>query len=166
MNFEKKFENYLSEGLDPDELAQGKIVRSARVPETTGNFAPGSIVAFNYLFTSVQEFKRRLRNPSKAEENTEFGGKIIAVVVSNKRTKSGVFLSSKRNLLLSAFKIYRPNSGVINLILNSLYNHRERSTYRSIKTGLGLILGLSEYRTYDLGKVVHFHILKVSDGKE
>ena len=75
----------------------------------------------------------------------------VVLVVGN-RKGSGVFLSTKRNLLLSAFQL-SADTEILRIIIKKLYKRKDIARYDKIIAGLSAILGRSNYRTFMLSKI-------------
>ena len=105
-----------------------------RIPKSAAFISPGDVLMLTYP-------------KSKGPPET-----VIVLVVSNK-TGSGLFISTKKNILISCYRIDQSHTQVLEIILGALYKNRKSSSYSKIKSSLSTILGSSSYRTYKLNKV-------------
>ena len=116
------------------DLPVGKKLVAKRLPASTAAIFPGDILTFKY------------------------GGEtVMCLVVANQRTKIGLFISSKFNVLVSCFKIGGKSPTTLNLILDALYKNRVLASYQvlnqSTYTGMMALLGKDSYRTYMLNSM-------------
>lgn len=84
----------------------------------------------------------------------------VVLVVSNKKG-SGVFLSSRGNLLVSCFQL-NVSPEITSVILNKLYKNRVLASYRTITSGLRSLLGKDRYRTFKLNNIRELYTLKIN----
>lgn len=131
----KNFKDFISavgEGL-------GRSMSSKPVPRSVGYISPGDVLVLRYN-----------------------GSYEVVLVVANKRSSSGIFLSSRNNILLSCFSLSTKSPQIINLVLDNLYKNRKVASYQNIKSNLSVILGVSSYRTFKLNKVSNLQTLRMS----
>ena len=80
------------------------------------------------------------------------GGNRQGLVVSSKRTSSGLFLSSKLNPLLNVVLVESISGGMFSLMVNNLYKNRDACNYLSPNI-IGAFLGKENFRTFNISKI-------------
>jgi len=114
----------------------------SRVPDGSSGFiSPGDIFIFRYWMPPDQD-----RGSSFIQR--------VSLVVRNKRTNTGVFISTRNNELLSCFNLDGEPDVIVDTIVENLYKKRRRSSYwGKITQSLTTILGTDSYRTYKLSNM-------------
>lgn len=127
-----------------------KNLLGKRTPVSSSAIKPGDALVFKYYY--IDQNKRSISHER------------LVLVVSNKRSSSGVFIGS-RNKLLSAFNLGLKQEGTIRMILDQLYRNRKASSYNKINenqiSGLKALLGDSSYRTFKLSGIKDLHKVKI-----
>lgn len=111
------------------ELAfESEVEESLIVTETSYNaLMAGDVVSFNYQ-----------------------GSQRFGFVVKSRRTDySGMFLSTRNNVLLNVFLLDSISTSNCRLIINTLYRNRIRATYKNSPKILSVFLGKQNFRTFN-----------------
>ena len=87
------------------------------------------------------------------------GGVRFGLVVSSRRTSSGIFLSTRNNTLLNIVEIESLTDSMFSLMINNLYQNRDACNYYSRRV-LGAFLGKDNFRTFNVAKLTN--VTKVS----
>mgnify|MGYP003631228612 FL=1 len=87
------------------------------------------------------------------------GGVRFGLVVSSRRTSSGIFLSTRNNTLLNIVEIESLTDSMFSLMINNLYQNRAACNYYSRRV-LGAFLGKDNFRTFNVAKLTN--VMKVS----
>tara|TARA_R110002051_G_scaffold314897_1_gene392498 strand:+ start:256 stop:717 length:462 start_codon:yes stop_codon:yes gene_type:complete len=114
----------------------------SRVPDGASAFMrPGDIFIFRYWM------------PPGKDRTGSFTQR-VSLVVRNKRTSDGVFVSTRNNELLSCFNLEGEPDVIVDTIVENLYKKRRRASYwGKIAQSLTTILGHDSYRTYKLSNM-------------
>lgn len=102
-----------------------------RIPASYGSLSSGSVFAFTYK-----------------------GENVIALVVEISRTKSGVFRSTRGNLLVASYKL-NEGVGVNDTVLISLLESfiGVKPIYSKSKSLFDSLLGSNKFRTYNVNYI-------------
>jgi hypothetical protein len=108
------------------------------ISKSSGFISPGDILRFSYSGETVN----------------------VLVVSTKIWSKSGIFLSTKNNILLSCYKLndvgeeegIDASSAILKKILLALYNNRGLAQYKDILAIIGDIAGDENFKTYNLIK--------------
>lgn len=117
-----------------------------------GDFQPGEMGIFHYTSNGPW---------SKVDKS------FFVLCVSNKRSGAqAVFSSSAKNRLLSAFKTDSISKETLSVLIHIIYNAKaalyKEANYRNLNKRLGLFLGNSNYRTFDLTKMSNVSVVEVN----
>jgi len=78
----------------------------------------------------------------------------LVLCVSNQRTqrvgRGSTFISTRRNELLSCFKLENTSSEITSIIVDTLYKNVRLASYSHIQSSLRSLLGSFNYRTYSV----------------
>ena len=132
-------------------IGASKVI--SKVPDgSTGYIEPGGILFFRYYLPPTQA------GPRGAQPRPGSHQQRVVLVVRNRRTSSGVFTSTRNNVLLSCFRLEGNSELITNTIVENLYKKRRRASYwGKIKTSLIKILGKGNYRTYNTQNMKQTH---------
>ena len=86
----------------------------------------------------------------------------LGLVVSSRRTNSGYFLSTKKNILLNVVEVDQLTEGMFSLMINNLYRNASACNYHSPRI-LGAFLGNDNFKTFNVSKITN--ILRINIGK-
>ena len=130
----------------PDEYSEafGDVFESKikLVRTQASRLLPGDIVTFTY---ANGESTRRL------------------LVTGTNKAPSGKFLSSRSNYLLCCFEIQESLYSIIR-ILSFLYKNRIKSDYQQLPNTLKSVLGIKNFKTFNMSKIKEPYELEVSYG--
>jgi len=116
-----------------------KTMTSKRASKSSAMISPGDIIMFTY--------------PRKLGNYLDMPIPVLALVVARKgKGGSSLYISGKKNKLLSVFDISEASPEVVKIIIRELYKNRRRCTYSIVK-GLVSILGPDTYRTFNAKRV-------------
>ena len=152
MTFTKSGKKYLVDLAKSSSIQTlGKLINDGTITQiirprskSPSQISPGDLFIFNYPYPTPETH--------------------IVLVVQNKRTSSGLFLSTQRNQLLSAFKLSSTSPEISAIILKNLYKNRAVS-YDNVFRGLLRVLGKKNYRTYDIKYITSFNEIEYTDGR-
>ena len=105
------------------------------------------------------QFKYSLREtsylglrPGDLIQITYNGSSRQGLVVSSKRTSSGLFVSSRFNALLNVVLLDSISEGMFSLMVNNLYKNSNACNYNSPNI-IGAFLGKKNFRTFNTSKL-------------
>ena len=121
-----------------------------RIPKSEAGIQPGSIVFFRYYYRSERTLERILR-PFISRPYR------VALVVANQRG-TGVFTSTRHNLLMSCFILQEGNTLTVDgaetkKIINDLYKERDKASYSAVIDELKQLFPEDKYRTFNLASM-------------
>jgi hypothetical protein len=135
MGVKKKFKNFLLK----------------RNPVSSSAIKPGDVLVFNYFY--IDKLSRNRKNER------------LVLVVKSKRASTGVFTSSRGNILLSCFNLGFKSEGTITIILDQLYKNSKDSSYTKINenqiNGLKALLGIHNYRTFKFSNMKNLFKVRI-----
>lgn len=132
--------------MDPEEDIPYTL-EQARIAKSTANISPGDFLLFKYPLYPYD-------TQAPLEER-------FVIVVSSDRTTQGLFVSTRKNILLICFKLPFWNEQTMSAIIDRLHKNRRRCNYYTIKQGLQALLGIKSCRTYDTKKIQHLNEISV-----
>lgn len=121
-------------------------VKAYSVPRKAEHFAPGDIIYFSYPEDGKGPLKQR-----------------IALIVSCNRGPTGLFISTRYNLLLMCFELDSKFDALIKVIVRTLYKRRRKSNYYKVIKTLTEFLSVENARTYDLKKMRGMYQIEIED---
>jgi hypothetical protein len=127
-------------GQRADETKLSLLPRSASMLNT------GDLIIFKYYMPADTLHKRR---SSKTQR--------LGLIVSNKRSSTGTFISSQKNLLLSCFRLDATSQQITSIVVEKLYKERRLCNYYKIVKSLKTILGKDKYRTYKVSQLSNIY---------
>ena len=90
--------------------------------------------------------------PGDLTQFTYPGGARYGLIVSSRTTSSGLFLSTRNNVLLNVVLIESLTDSMFSLMINNLYKNRSACNYYSPRI-IGAFLGKSNFRTFNVAKM-------------
>lgn len=131
---QKNLINFFSKLEISVEGKRARRERLKRIPLSTSYMQPGEVLFFIYE-----------------------GEDVVVLVVSSDRGH-GTFVSTRRNLLMTCFKL-EGSQVILRQIIRKLYKRRRISNYHNIKSGLSSLLGKTAFRTYMVRKIQGLHTI-------
>lgn len=142
------------------------------------------MISFSQIFKKIVNFVRSLQGsptPPPIKPSVQSSGYIrpgkvfihsyadvehdriprLVLIVSFKRGPTGMFVSSRNNLLVCCFKL-TDNVKLMRVVLKHLYQNAALSSYKHIRTVLIKLFGKKNCRTYMLHKMRNLHEVKFS----
>tara|TARA_R100001443_G_scaffold67686_2_gene76489 strand:- start:1277 stop:1663 length:387 start_codon:yes stop_codon:yes gene_type:complete len=104
------------------------------------------------LSVQVSETSYLGLRPGDIVQITYTGSLRYGLVVSSKRTSSGLFLSSRDNTLLNLVLADSLSDTMFSLMVNNLYNNESACNYNSPAI-IGAFLGKQNFRTFNVSKI-------------
>lgn len=86
------------------------------------------------------------------------GSRRLGIILSSKRTSSGIFLSTRNNTLLNVLQLTSLSLTMFRIVVNNLYKKENRCKYHS-RNILQVFSGKESFRTFNLAKTRNIRLI-------